>query len=327
MTSFKKKDPIKSGVYLIRNKFDSKEYVGSTNNLLRREREHFSDLRCNSHPNPILQNSYNKYGLENFEFIILKETSLEEARKLEQEYINTKNPVFNISQEVGLPNYPKGVRILQYDLEGKFVKDYPSMQEAAAEFSISPKAISSVCRGKSLTACKFMWRYYVENYPLQIEPLLITYSRANEEGRIWKQFWNSSYVIKKWSQSKTVIKEYTSLKQAAEDNDISEKTLSGHVRKNSHFPKSLNGFVFTINDDTPIFLEGKTARNKQVIQFTKSKKIVAMHKNAKVAGESLNIDSKYIYEACNLKRGHNEYKGYFWSFDLGTPLKAIPKNG
>ncbi|MNK27633.1 NUMOD1 domain protein [compost metagenome] len=328
MSNPKDKTLIKSGVYILRNKVNGKEYVGSTNDLHRRQKEHLSDLRCNTHPNPKLQSSYNKYGVESFEFKVLHETSEKESRKIEQEYINDKNPEFNIAQEVGLPNYPKGTRVLQYDLEGKFVKEYPSMREAAEEFGISSKAISSVCRGKSLTACKFMWRYFSENYALQIEPLSIKNSSiANEDGRLWKQFWNSEYTIKKWAQSGKLIDTYDSLKTASEKNQIDEKTLSGHIRKSSHFPKSLNGFVFTVNDDEPIFQKGIAARNKQVIQFTKQGKVVAIYKNAKAVSESLNIDSKYVYQACNLKHGHNEYKGYFWAFDLGDPLKPISKNG
>lgn len=47
-------------------------YIGSAVNVKIREREHFSDLKLNKHPNRHLQRAYNKYGFEKFVFKILE---------------------------------------------------------------------------------------------------------------------------------------------------------------------------------------------------------------------------------------------------------------
>ena len=59
------------GIYMIENRINGKLYIGQTNNLSRRHKRHFSDLRANVHPNPHLQHSFNKYGEENFNFKII----------------------------------------------------------------------------------------------------------------------------------------------------------------------------------------------------------------------------------------------------------------
>lgn len=70
-------------------------YIGQTNNPDRRKESHFSSLRHNKHYNTYLQNSWNKYGEENFEFVIIGEYDNEEINKWEMYWIktlNTKSP-------------------------------------------------------------------------------------------------------------------------------------------------------------------------------------------------------------------------------------------
>lgn len=63
----------KSGIYGIRNKINNKIYVGQTSmRFLKRYHHHVWKLKNNSHDNKHLQNAWNKYGEENFEYIILE---------------------------------------------------------------------------------------------------------------------------------------------------------------------------------------------------------------------------------------------------------------
>jgi hypothetical protein len=52
--------PSNSGVYLIQNLCNNKVYVGSGDNIKRRVRDHFGDLRRNSHYIESLQNDWNE---------------------------------------------------------------------------------------------------------------------------------------------------------------------------------------------------------------------------------------------------------------------------
>ena len=67
-----------SGLYYIRNKKNDKFYVGSSDELPKREYYHFNRLKHNKHPNCHLQNAWNKYGKEAFSF----ETSPVEIEQL-----------------------------------------------------------------------------------------------------------------------------------------------------------------------------------------------------------------------------------------------------
>ena len=52
------------GIYKIYCDSNNRTYIGSSNNIERRFKEHLGDLRNNRHSNQYLQNSYNKYGEE-----------------------------------------------------------------------------------------------------------------------------------------------------------------------------------------------------------------------------------------------------------------------
>ena len=86
----------KCGVYQIICKKNNKIYIGSSKNIISRWRHHTSDLNRNCHSNMFLQEDWNKYGLDNFEFIILEETELENRYDVEQNYLNLLMPFYRV---------------------------------------------------------------------------------------------------------------------------------------------------------------------------------------------------------------------------------------
>src|SRR5690606_20339248 len=60
------------GIYCIENKINKKFYIGSTNDFSDRFGQHRTALERNDHVNRYLQNAWNKYGADNFEFNILE---------------------------------------------------------------------------------------------------------------------------------------------------------------------------------------------------------------------------------------------------------------
>lgn len=71
------------GIYIIQNKIDKKKYIGSSINIENREYKHFWMLNNNKHDNKHLQNSYNKFGKDCFEFMVIEEC--DEALLIERE--------------------------------------------------------------------------------------------------------------------------------------------------------------------------------------------------------------------------------------------------
>ena len=79
-------------VYQIKNLENNKVYIGETTRGEIRWKGHLNDLRGNRHPNKLLQEDFDKYGEEAFEWSTLKEFEdedksvllLEEAKNIQQ---------------------------------------------------------------------------------------------------------------------------------------------------------------------------------------------------------------------------------------------------
>lgn len=75
------------GVYKITNIINNKFYIGSSKNIEKRLKNHFNNLKNNTHCNKHLQNAYNKYGKDAFISEILEITSEYDLRSREDYYI------------------------------------------------------------------------------------------------------------------------------------------------------------------------------------------------------------------------------------------------
>ena len=84
-------------IYQILNKANNKKYIGQTINFKRRKKRHLTDLRCHRHDNKHLQNAFDKYGEDSFEFSILYEENCSQDRlnELEEYYIEKYDTYLN----------------------------------------------------------------------------------------------------------------------------------------------------------------------------------------------------------------------------------------
>jgi group I intron endonuclease len=75
------------GIYKIKNIKNDKIYIGSSINLENREYKHFWMLNKNIHDNNHLQNSFNKFGKDCFNFEIVEICNFDELIDKENLYI------------------------------------------------------------------------------------------------------------------------------------------------------------------------------------------------------------------------------------------------
>jgi group I intron endonuclease len=88
-------------VYKITNKLDGKFYIGSTSNLIKRYYTHINHIRTGKNSCVKLIRAVNKHGEENFTFEIVCECPIEEVLKIEQRYIDSLKPHYNVAKIAG----------------------------------------------------------------------------------------------------------------------------------------------------------------------------------------------------------------------------------
>lgn len=91
----------KIGIYKIQNTKNDKFYIGSSSNVSKRWAGHRYQLRTETHTNPHLQNSWNKYGESCFIFKILLLCQEFDLLYYEQHYIDLLVPEYNIAKFAG----------------------------------------------------------------------------------------------------------------------------------------------------------------------------------------------------------------------------------
>jgi group I intron endonuclease len=92
------------GVYQIKNLVNDKIYIGgTTEGFNKRFGRHVRGLRNGKHDNIRIQNDYNKYGIEVFEFSILEIViNKEDCIPCEQKWMNILKPEYNMCPNAGI---------------------------------------------------------------------------------------------------------------------------------------------------------------------------------------------------------------------------------
>lgn len=177
-------DMYSKGIYCIRNIVNNKRYIGKTEvNFNRRKNRHLCELISNKHPNNHLQNSYNKYGKDNFVFELIKSLDeIDDFAYYESHYCNIYNSFDkdygynirsiekNVTKSIrhsenarrkklervntieGSSTKERGLKksIIQYDLNGNIIAKYDSGLEFNKETLGCEKYISKVLSKRSL---------------------------------------------------------------------------------------------------------------------------------------------------------------------------------
>ena len=237
-----------SGIYCIINIKNSKKYIGSSKNIRQRLWVHRAELRHNKHENSHLQNAWNKYGEHNFDYYILEKCEESLLLEKEQLYIDTINPEYNMNKETQRPPCTKESRMKQsntrkklyaesklkpsfkhittyvYDLGGNFIKEYPSMKDAAiGEFGKNTGAVRSACYGIQNPSHRVHnRRFYLE----KLEELPIVEKQPNSR---------PSIIVKIDSEDEHL--EFLGWKAAASYFNVSIYNLMQYKNKNLKFKK------------------------------------------------------------------------------------------
>lgn len=92
------------GIYEIYNVENGHRYIGSSQNIHNRVLSHKQRLKRKDHKNPHLQNAWDKYGIDNFEFRTLITCPIDMLYYYEQQFLNQVKPEYNLAKCAESPN-------------------------------------------------------------------------------------------------------------------------------------------------------------------------------------------------------------------------------
>lgn len=135
------------GIYRIVNDSTGECYVGQSQRVKKRLREHFRLLAAQKHPNPRLQNSYNKYGSGSFRGEIeVVVDNLDELDMLEEGFINGEAK-FDTPVVFNVANFAKAPMRGRFHSEETRCKIRKARAESGFDYS-SPKWRKSLREGQ-----------------------------------------------------------------------------------------------------------------------------------------------------------------------------------
>lgn len=154
-----------SGIYAIKNKINDKIYIGSSNNIGHRWNTHLSQLSNDKHHNDHLQNSWNYYGGEFFDFTIQEECSVDLLDFKEEfwiEFYKSWNQEFgyNISRYVdGRTIFSEETKLKMKRCHLNFGDDYFEFKNKIIELNsqnISKKQIATIVKANECSVYKIL---------------------------------------------------------------------------------------------------------------------------------------------------------------------------
>lgn len=226
----------KFGVYKILNSKNKKYYIGSTiDSFTKRLNHHYHALKRGDHKNLHLQRAWNKYGEENFEFVILEVCEKEKVREREQFYINStpKKFSYNINPLATGPSFAKETLDKQLKSRKKFntecSKFYKKLKNKEIEFKDIPKKFQN--RIKSFLNL-IPWnkgKHYESTDHLKVS------KKAGDQSKKKNLFREKCPVIYVYNTKKEFLDSFRSAK------DLEELSLNLNFPINSRFKKERMG--------------------------------------------------------------------------------------
>ena len=301
-------------VYMHTNKINNKKYIGITG-----QDRYWDRWRSDGsgYKTQVFGRAIEKYGWDNFDHKILKEVETEsEACELEQYYIqkyksNNKDFGYNISMGgegtlTGLYNLPSmSVPVYQYDLNGNFLVEFPSMMEAERNTGIDNSAICACCKGLHTYTKDFIWSYEKHKKIDKVDPKQMRYDliTKKQEKKVYQ-----------YDLSGVFIKEYKSLSEASRITNINFKDISACCLKKRR--KQAGGYIWSYDYFECVEPYKLRTRNNNIYKYNIDGDLINIYNNIDEAVSNNDISKQTLYKACS-ESSKNNYSiccGYVWSY-------------
>ena len=317
------------GIYEIKNIVNNKVYIGQSRNIHKRWNSHINELRNNKHHNYHLQQSWNKYGEENFQFSLLNVCEEHELNQLEAEHISLANAMdsdygYNIRyvdednvysfNEEGLRHLSEAHEfqfrpVNQYDDYKKKIHRYKNIKVAVRETTLEESGIrnDAMFNSNHKKLRKYKGYYWIFDDDCE------WFEKCDlQRHRDLSKFKVNKYCF----PSGKFICQYNSIKEAAIDNNVTIDVISMCIRQVQNHS---NGFTYRNADDYEHGIDIQINYQKNQNHFrrpvlcidTKTGFVIKEYSSIQKAKDD-GFNTSHISEVCNGKRKTSD--GYLWKY-------------
>lgn len=257
-----------AGVYQLKNKVTGKIYIGASTRMRKRKSEHFSSMKAGYHKNDQIQQDFNLYGIESFEWTILEQTK--KLKEREQHYINTLSNLYNIQSIVDqIWSIPKEYKERRVERQKVFYQEaaewYYKLKDGSLKMEAIPEKYHLVVKsmannvpwnkGKKMentdhlkvpktSSAKTIEMYKQQSKALRESlPGVLVFRGDKFIGR-----WESSKDLEDWSLSDQNTLPNFSRNKVSKQGIPIRKLVSGNVNKAARTSKPYKGLLFKFDN-------------------------------------------------------------------------------
>lgn len=172
-------------IYKITNLITNEIYIGQTASSPEARwkqhiRESYDALHGKRRSFPMFHRSIIVYGQDSFKCEVVEECPESKLNERELFWINYFN-TFEQGYNIGIPKKTNkdevytskkiNQKVIQYSLDGKFLKIFENAKDAAERNNVHPSNIRRACAQEYSQSGGFQWRWYKENFDKQIDPI------------------------------------------------------------------------------------------------------------------------------------------------------------
>lgn len=299
---------------------NGKVYIGITRRSVEERWQGGKGYKYNKH----FTNAIKKYGWNNIDHeIISDKLSEKEAKEMEHFFVllyKSYDSNYGYNKTLGGDDLTISVekKVLQYSVDGKFLKKYSSLTEAAVKTKTNISRISDCANGKRFTTNGFIWLF--EDDELKYEKLNDKIREKKHPSAMCGGSNHQARSIEQYSLDGLYIKTYPSAQDAADELGIDYSAIksSASRRKNNHFTSG--GYIWIHSDEVDkyeilheiIDAYKKSGCEKAVCQYSLNGEFIREYSSITEAKKNFSKKSGHIGSACNGKR--NTAYGYKWKF-------------
>lgn len=297
-------------LYMHINKFNNKKYIGITKN---RPEERWLSGKGYKY-NIRFYNDILKYGWDDgFEHEILlcgltyEEACNKEIELIEKHQTRDKNKGYNIAIGGDAP-FGGGIPILQYTLDGSFIREWTSATEASRETGINRENITACCNHEERRqAGGYIW-VIKEGYIAETcdAYYLNRYTRT----------------VVQYTLNGKLIKKYDSIDNASNETGIPYINI---IQCCNHTQKTSGGYIWIYEDDKLDLTHHKNNLKRPVNKLSLNGDFIKQYNSVKEASVDNNIPEPNIISCCagRQKTSH----GFIWEYAYKINDNRMRKEG